>query len=128
MTSNLDALAIRARLGRKEFAPPAPFGPDGWIFDSLDKQTRIIVTVHPARADGGREWVHASVSHPDRIPTYDELTRLHRAVWGQTGHAYQQFVPVAEHVNLHPFALHLWGRLDGKPALPDLLDGIRGTI
>jgi hypothetical protein len=37
--------------------------------------------------------------------------------------AYQVFAPPADHINLHNFALHLWGRLDGKPVLPDFTFG-----
>jgi len=112
MTS-LDALDIRRRLGRKHWGAPIPFGPDGWILDSLRGHGRIIVTV--AEFDEA-EWIHASISWHDRMPSYEDMKMLHRAVLG--GWAYEVFAPAADHVNIHQFARHLWSRLDGAPALP----------
>ena len=66
----------------------------------------------------GQEILHASVSAQDRMPLYDHLTTLHRAVYGKRP-AYQVFVPPDEHVNDHPWCLHLWGRADGRPMLPN---------
>lgn len=70
-------------------------------------------------------WLHASISRPHEIPTYDDLARMHQAVWPD-GWSYQVFAPASEHVNIHPFALHLWGRLDGRAELPNF--GALGTI
>ena len=42
------------------------------------------------------------------------------------GWAYQVFAPPWAHINIHPNALHLWGRLDGANVLPDF--GSWGTI
>lgn len=116
--TSFDALAIRRRLGRSNWAAPAPFGPDGWSFMNLDGHTSIIVTC--ALGDGD-DWVHASIAR-DTMPTYADLKMLHDAVFGD-GWAYQVFAPPSEHVNIHEHALHLWGRLDGKPALPDFTNG-----
>jgi hypothetical protein len=33
------------------------------------------------------------------------------------------FAPPTDHVNIHEYALHLFGRLDGTPALPDFTAG-----
>ena len=49
---------------------------------------------------------------------------MHRAVF--PGYAYQVFAPPESHVNIHGNALHLWGRADGKPILPEF--GDMGTI
>jgi hypothetical protein len=88
---------------------------------SLD--TSLIVT----RADHGQgfEVIHASMAHPDRDPTYEELAWLHDVVFGN-GWAYQCFAPPTLHVNIHTHALHLWGRTDGEPMLPNF--GEFGTI
>lgn len=112
--SSLNALQIRRYLGRSDWGPPEPFGPDGWRFIHKTRPMSIIASV--ASFDGA-EWIHASIAHSDRMPTYDELTTLHAAVFGDR-YAYQCFVPSADHVNIHQHALHLWGRLDGAPVLP----------
>jgi hypothetical protein len=121
----IDALKIRKRLGRDKFLAPLPYG-DGWKFDGPDPRdfTRIIVS--PWIEPGGVEWVHASISHSHGVmPTYGDLKILHQAVF-EPGYSYQVFVPPAEHINITANVLHLWGRLDGAPALPNF--GRFGTI
>jgi hypothetical protein len=120
---NVDALRLRRGMGRDNWLPPEPFGPDGWSMTTRNHQGSVIVTC--AEHDGV-EWVHASIARTAYLPTYAELTRLHTAVWGETGWAYQVFTPPAAHVNIHEHALHLWGRLDGRRVLPDF--GSEGTI
>jgi hypothetical protein len=119
---SFDILKVRARLGRKVWGVPATFGPDGWILDNMTGPGRIIITNAPA---DDVEWLHASISWADHLPTYEELVSLHRAVW-PNGWAYQVFAPPADHVNIHPYALHLWGRADGSAQLPAF--GAFGTI
>lgn len=118
MATDFDALAIRARLGVKRWKPPRPFG-DGWSYVNRDQPISILIS--PDYHDD-TDWVHASIAHAYRMPTYDELKHLHQAVFAD-GWAYQVFAPPSDHVNIHSYALHLFGRLDGKPALPDFTGG-----
>lgn len=119
--SDLNALQIRKRLGRQRFAAPVEFGPSGWKFDPRPGyDARVIVTEFDYGTE--HEWIHASISRPDRTPTYDDLKLLHASVF-DGGFAYQVFVPNEEHVNIHPYALHLFGRVDGAPVLPDFTMG-----
>lgn len=120
--TTLDPLGIRRRLDRKQWGVPSPFGPDGWLYDSVDGKARIIVT---AGDHIGGDWWHASISRADVMPSYDDLVLLHKAVWPD-GWAYQVFAPPADHVNIHARALHLWGRPDGRRELPNF--GELGTI
>jgi hypothetical protein len=117
--TNFNPLAIRRALGIASWRPPAPHGSDGWSFVSRDRMSSIVVSCAPY---GDAEWVHASIANRDSLPTYDDLKMLHRAVFGD-GWAYQVFSPPSDHVNIHNFALHLWGRLDGAMALPDFTYG-----
>jgi hypothetical protein len=117
----LDPLGIRQRLGRKMWSPAHPMGPDGWAYRHTNGVSSVIVTSAP-HGEPVTDWVHASVAHADRMPEYDDLKMLHRAVFGD-GWAYQVFAPPSEHINIHQFALHLFGRLDGRPVLPDFTDG-----
>lgn len=59
-------------------------------------------------------WIHASVSCASELPTYDDLCALKAGVFGPDGYAAQVFVPAAEHVNIHPNCLHLWGPMQKK--------------
>lgn len=121
----MNPLGIRRRFGRDVLAAPEPFGPAGWHLGPApanEDAPRVIVTVADHPDTPGVEWVHASISRRDRMPDYDDLKTLHEAVFG-TGWAYQVFAPPAEHVNIHEHALHLFGRDDGTPALPDFTFG-----
>lgn len=129
MSTSLAPLQIRAALCRSydaRWSTPHEHGPDGWHFLLAEPARSVIVSCadHDDFGDPA-EWVHASVAGLQELPTYEELERLHAAVFGH-GYAYQVFAPPAQHVNIHPFALHLWGRLDGKPALPEF--GAEGSI
>lgn len=129
----VNPLHLRRVMGRKTWAAPEPFGPCGWKMTAHDVALpigTIIVTVTElpdAQASGDfTDWCHASMSWTDRVPTYDELVLLKSAVWGDDGEAYQVHPRAVRHVNLHEYALHLWGRADGAPVLPDF--GRLGTI
>lgn len=124
MPTTVNALRVRKLLGVKEWFPPEQYGPDGWCFGSVDFTRSIIVSV--AWMDDA-EWIHASIAYSDHttMPTYDDLKLLHQAVFGEH-YAYQVFAPPDQHVNIHSTALHLWGRVDGKPLLPEF--GGLGTI
>ncbi len=121
MSTSFAPLELRRRLGRGDWATPVPFGPDGWKIVHLGGNSSVIVTC--ADQDDGLDWIHASIAHTDRMPTYADLKLLHAAVFGD-GWAYQVFAPPSDHVNIHEYALHLWGRADGKPALPDFTRGM----
>lgn len=124
----INGLDVRRRLGKTVYGVPEQFGPDGWLLFRLDRKGQVIVTASYAPDDedkAGPEWLHASISRTDRMPNYKELAELHAAVWPD-GYAYQVFAPPAAHINIHPRALHLWGRADGSIQLPDF--GVFGTI
>ena len=114
MATTVNALRLRKVLGR-DWSVPEQFGPDGWRLFHLEGG---VVLVTAAAFDDGLEFIHASMTWPGRVPTYEELTVLHRAAFGD-GWAYQVFSPTRSHVNIHENALHLWGRLDGQPWIPD---------
>jgi hypothetical protein len=86
-----------------------------------DKMANVIVSV--ADIDGD-SWIHASMAG-HKMPTYDDLALLHKAAFGD-GWAYQAFAPEADHVNIHQTCLHLWGRADGQPAMPNF--GAYGVV
>lgn len=125
MAESLPGLQIRRRLGRNEWGPPKEFGPDGWYFKRFDGAATMIVTADTWQTD--TMWVHASIARPNMMPTYEDLAHMHRAVY-QDGYAFQVFVPRTAHISIHDYALHLWGRLDGRrpDCLPDF--GAVGSI
>jgi hypothetical protein len=123
--TTLDPLGIRRRLGRKQWSVPEPFGPDGWIIDDHTDARVIVTAAEHQVAHEFQEWWHASISRIHQMPSYEDLALLHAAVWPD-GWAYQLFTPPAAHVNIHEYALHLWGRPDGRAMLPNF--GEAGSI
>ena len=124
--TTIPILQIRQRLGRDDWGVPEMFGPDGWKLDTLLlKRGRIIITADPVGSAFPEGWIHASMSWQTRLPSYDEMVHLHKAVW-PNGYSYQVFAPPSQHVNIHPYALHLWGMADGSAVLPEF--GQFGTI
>jgi len=59
-----------------------------------------------ATADGG--WDHVSVSRPTRCPNWPEMEQVKRMFFRDDEVAMQLHVPVADHINHHPYCLHLW--------------------
>jgi hypothetical protein len=116
-----DPIAIKQRLGPGWTM--RPFGAGGRQFGRMDATTGTVQLVIVSAGI----WpelpeipiVHASMSvhRPDRVPTYDEMCLLHRAVWPQ-GYAMQAHVPPQDHISIRPNVLHLWRRADGRPLWP----------
>lgn len=124
--SDLDPAAIRLRLNRSgehKWEQPRRFGPLGFIFETEYGQdrARIIVSDGPEPDDESDDpslyWRHASIAR-DHMPSYADLVMMHKAIWPE-GFAYQVFADASEHVNIHSFALHLWGYPDGRAILPN---------
>lgn len=106
---------------------PQPFGPCG-VSVRLRASSGVCngsVIVTQAEHDG-TEWLHASIAWMNHTPTYADLAVLKTGVFGPGRFAYQVFPAASEHVNIHPHALHLWGRADGVNVLPAF--GAGGTI
>lgn len=100
--------------------------PDGGYFQS--DRLRLTVICSIAREQDGHLWVHASVSqYGKKLATYEQLALVKRLFIGEARTAYQLFVPPSEHVNLIPYVLHLWARLDGTSVTPDFTHGM-GSI
>lgn len=106
--------------------------PDGWSivqrwgdgFALVERSgLSVLVTTAPYE---DREWMHVSLSRRDRIPSYDDMKYVKEVVIGNDRWAAQLFPPASEHVNIHPFCLHLWVPLGGPLPWPNFGEG--GTI
>lgn len=51
---------------------------------------------------------HVSVSLADRCPTWEEMAWVKSLWWRDDETVIQYHVPVSEHINCHPYCLHLW--------------------
>lgn len=53
-------------------------------------------------------WDHVSVSRERRCPNWPEMDHVKRLFFEDEETAVQFHVPVAKHINIHPYTLHLW--------------------
>lgn len=56
----------------------------------------------------GYGWEHASVSLYDRCPYWVEMEQVKRIFWRPEETVMQLHVPPEDHINFHPYCLHLW--------------------
>ena len=106
-----------------------PETPAGWrlLFRSEDgARWERIFTGHTLILSGsvesdGRRWLHMSLAHPSRLPSWDELRSAKEWSLGDIK-AVQVLPPRREYVNIHPHCLHLFACIDADP-LPDFTRG-----
>lgn len=55
-----------------------------------------------------KDWEHVSVSTPERCPTWEEMSMIKRIFWDDDEVCMQLHVEVENHVNNHPYCLHIW--------------------
>lgn len=70
------------------------------------QQVQVVASI-----DGS--WEHVSVSRRDRCPTWDEMCQVKDLFWDDEDCVVQYHPPKSSYVNLHPFCLHLWRRVNG---------------
>jgi len=93
-----------APLGLEPIGPaPCP----GELWASMAKRLTVIVSV-----DSGR--LHASIAHPDRYPTWDEILRLRGWIFPAETEVVMVLARKSEYVNLHPNCFHLWQSRCGR--------------
>lgn len=89
---------------------------------------KLSVLISAGRKEDGSDWLHVSVAHQFRMPTYAEIADVKRRFVGADRKALQVFPPETSHVNIHPHCFHLWSRLDGPDGLPEfsgIVSGVR---
>jgi hypothetical protein len=89
----------------------------------------VDLRVIASRGDpNGREeterWDHVSVSTATRCPTWEEMEFIKRLFFERDETAMQLHVPARDHINNHPYCLHLWRPLDQPiPRPPAIMVG-----
>jgi hypothetical protein len=59
-------------------------------------------------ASAALDWDHVSVSLPNRCPNWTEMEKVKRLFFLDHETAMQLHVPPSDHINFHPYCLHLW--------------------
>ena len=121
----INGLRLRRALGRTDWGVAEQFGCCGWIIHGHAHGYQSTVRVTGDHQSDAANWIHASIGGDGRMPSYEDLQLLHRAVF-RDGWAYEVHAPPSDHINIHRYVRHLFGRADGQRALPDF--GRFGTI
>jgi hypothetical protein len=78
---------------------------------------RVIASV----SDG---WDHVSVSRRNRCPNWQEMEQIKHLFFNHDETAMQLHVPKSEHINCHPYCLHIWRPTDQEiPKPPPIMVG-----
>jgi len=92
------------------------------IASPIDKAPMTVI----ASSDGG--WDHVSVSRAGRCPNWPEMEHLKRTFFRDDETAMQLHVPPSDHVNMHPYTLHLWRPQNVEiPRPPSIFVGVGST-
>lgn len=92
-----------------------PENSDGWAWQF--GKLRVI-------ASWGMGWDHVSVSHQDRIPTWEEMCWVKGQFFEPDECVMQLHPPEADYVNNHSRCLHLWRPQDVEiPRPPSMMVG-----
>ena len=59
-------------------------------------------------ASAGGGWDHVSASRANRCPNWPEMEYVKRLFFKDDETAMQLHVPPGDHINMHPYTLHLW--------------------
>lgn len=75
------------------------------VFEVPSKTDRRTLQVIASDLDG---WDHVSVSRKKRIPNWIEMEQIKLLFFADDETAMQLHVPPTDHINHHPYCLHLW--------------------
>lgn len=104
---------------------------DGFAVRQISGGLRVIVDCETK--EDGREWLHVSASREKWNPTHEDMALVKRDFIGEDRYAYSVWAPSHNHVNIHPYCLHLWALMDspdGKvlPEFSAIVDGFGRSI
>jgi len=83
-----------------------------WVTSPIDHAQMKVI------ASSGGGWDHVSVSRRNRCPNWPEMEHVKRMFFRDDETAMQLHVPPADHINCHPYCLHLWRPLDAEIPRP----------
>lgn len=96
------------------------------VIESGDDGFAVQVNSLRVIASWGLGWEHASVSHPYRCPTWDEMSYVKGLLWQDTEWVVQFHPPESEYVNNHKTCLHMWrSTATEQPTPPSWMVGVR---
>ena len=104
----------RVRHGKYRSSPGDLFG----AFDVIGPCGELLHILATDGADEEEVWEHVSVSTARRCPNWQEMAAVKDWFWNDDECVVQLHPPKAEHINNHPYCLHLWRRPGHPFAMP----------
>jgi hypothetical protein len=92
--------------------------PKGYLCGAFEipyKSYKLFAVVSDGSVDG---WEHVSVSLKNRCPNWEEMCYVRSLFWDEEDTVIQFHVPKSQHINNHPYCLHLWRKKDAVVELP----------
>jgi hypothetical protein len=65
-------------------------------------------------------WDHVSVSLTNRCPNWHEMEQVKHLFFKENEVCWQYHVPPMNHINIHPFCLHIWRKQNFEIPVPPL--------
>lgn len=89
---------------------------NGFAYHSKSKGLMVMASIETEK--DGKNWLHVSFSRRNKMPDYNDITFIKKHFVGEDRKAIMVFPSKDEHVNIHPYCLHLWCCMD-EDVLPD---------
>ena len=70
----------------------------------------------------GSTWIHVSVSRPDRLPSWEEISKVRDEFLGEQVEAYHVVPARKDYINVHSYCLHIWTPIDRVRRVANLRD------
>jgi hypothetical protein len=135
---HIDAVEAKARVDEDLIRAVLSWVPPSWqMIQRLPSggafrrgNVQILFTVQKYEQSGGwAPWLHVSAcgrrgENSWFLPDWEDLKRVKNDFIGEQRWGYQVFPSAKDYVNIHPYVLHIYAPLDGKPALPDFTWGL----
>jgi hypothetical protein len=94
------------------------YGDDFGVFVIPYPPTGVKLRVLASSGDKLIPWEHVSVSLSNRCPNWPEMSYVKKVFWDENETVMQLHVPEKEHINCHPYCLHLWKPIDQEIPRP----------
>ena len=95
-------------------------GNNGVFWVPYKHRFKRIVTQLAVIASDTKNWEHVSVSLPNRVPIYAHMRYVKNLFWDENDIVMELHVPLANHINIHPYCLHLWRPTNQTIPLPPM--------
>jgi hypothetical protein len=62
--------------------------------------------------ENNERYLHISASFPSHAPTYSDLRDIKNIFIGKEAEAFQVLPKESEYINVHPYCMHIWHKLE----------------